>query len=82
MENINEQVKEFLAENFIIDDIDELDEEMSLLENGIIDSTGVLELIQYLEESFEIKVQDDEILPDNLDSLNKIKDYVERKMAA
>ena len=80
MNNVKEQVKEFLSENFIVDDIDQIEDDTSFLENGIIDSTGVLELITFLEESFSIKVLDEEIIPENLDSFTKIENYVNGKV--
>jgi acyl carrier protein len=51
----------------------------SFLEKGILDSTGVLELLEYIEEKFEIRVEDNEIIPDNLDSLNKLSAFIQRK---
>ena len=51
----------------------------SFLENGIIDSTGVLELVAHLEETYDVKVQDDELIPDNLDSIDAIVAYLARK---
>jgi acyl carrier protein len=53
----------------------------SLLENGVIDSTGVLELVAFLEEHYAIKVEDDEVIPDNLDSTDSITAYVEKKLS-
>jgi len=57
------------------------DDADSLLEAGIIDSTGVLEIIEFLEKEFGIKVEDDEILPENLDSIERIAGFVARKRA-
>jgi acyl carrier protein len=56
-----------------------LDDEMSLLDSGIIDSTGVLEVVQFIEEQFGIQVKDEELLPENLDSVGRIARFVERK---
>ncbi|MBN2088520.1 acyl carrier protein [candidate division KSB1 bacterium] len=53
----------------------------SLLDKGIIDSTGVLELISFLENQYQIQIKDDEILPDNLDSIEKITRFIKRKQA-
>ncbi len=53
----------------------------SFIESGLLDSTGVLELLQFIEERFAFRVADDEIIPDNLDSLNKLVNYVGRKSA-
>jgi acyl carrier protein len=54
----------------------------SFLQQGIIDSTGILELVAHLEEAYGIEVADDELNPDNLDSINKIAAYLARKVAA
>ena len=60
-------------------DPDELTDSGSLLEMNIIDSTGVLELVGFLEETFEITIEDDELVPENLDSINRIADFINRK---
>jgi acyl carrier protein len=59
---------------------DELSSDDSLVDQGIIDSTGVLELVTYLEETYGIKVEDEELIPDNLDSINRLVSYLERKL--
>lgn len=78
--DIKVKIKEFLQENYIFDSENGLDDDDSLLENGIIDSTGVLELILFLEENFQIKINDDEILPENLDSVNNICNFAKIKI--
>ena len=60
----------------------ELSGDASFLESGIIDSTGVLELVAFLEEKFQVKVEDEDLIPANLDSINAILRYVERKHVA
>ncbi len=57
-------------------------DEDSFMETGIIDSTGVLELVSFVEERFDITVQDDELIPENLDSASKLARYVTRKLGA
>ena len=79
--DIKVKIKEFLQENYIFDSENGLDDDDSLLENGIIDSTGVLELILFLEENLQIKVNDDEILPENLDSINNICNFAKKKIS-
>jgi acyl carrier protein len=51
----------------------------SFMENGIIDSTGVLELLEFIEEQFLIEVEDEDIVPDNLDSINKLAQFIHKK---
>jgi acyl carrier protein len=67
---------------FLGDDPSELSSAQSLIDSGIIDSTGVLELVGYLEEHFDIRIEDDELVPENLDSIDNIVRYVGRKQAA
>ena len=73
-------VRKFLTDQFLFGDSRPLERDVSLFNQGIIDSTGVLELINYLEEHFRIKVQDDELLPENLDTIGNICAFVERKL--
>jgi acyl carrier protein len=73
------KIKNFIIENFLFGNSEGLGVHTSFLEEGIIDSTGVLELVTYLEEEFSIKVDDEEITPDNLDSINNITAYLQRK---
>jgi acyl carrier protein len=80
MSDIKAQVREFIADNFIMGTSGtQFAEGDSFLQKRIIDSTGFLELVSYLEETFGIKVEDEEMTPDNLDSLNAIDAYVTRK---
>ncbi|MBN2037580.1 MAG: acyl carrier protein [Chitinispirillaceae bacterium] len=73
-------VRAFIVENFLFGDAAKLAaDDTSFLNSGIIDSTGLLEVIQFLEETFAIKIEDDELLPENLDSLVNIQKFVERK---
>ena len=79
--DISLAVRRFIGENFLFrDDADAIAQDASLLDAGIIDSTGVLELVCFLETSFGIEVGDDEMLPENLDSIRAIASYVDRKL--
>lgn len=78
-----DQIRGFLASNFYISDAKALsDDQASLLDQGIIDSTGVLEVVGFIETTFGITVEDNEILPENLDSIQGIAHYVARKKIA
>jgi acyl carrier protein len=82
MENQTEastKIRQFIASNFYVPDATELTDDASLLDRGIIDSTGVLELIGFLEESFGIKVEDAEMIPENLDSIGRMAAFVALK---
>ena len=81
MSSMKTQIKEFIIENFLFGNADGLQDDTSFLDEGIIDSTGVLELVTFLEESFEIQVGDEELIPENLDSVNNVTAFMERKMA-
>ena len=77
---ISQAVRRFISENFMFkDDGSGIAADASLLEAGIIDSTGVLELICFLESTYDIQVADEEMLPENLDSIRAITSYVSRK---
>jgi len=77
---IRQQVRTFLAENYLLGQDYSLEDTDSFLENGIIDSTGVLQLIAFLEETYGITVEDGEVTPENLDSVNSITTYLQRKL--
>ena len=69
LETYRKQIREFLLSNFYVAEMTALDVDTSLLDQGIIDSTGVLEVIGFIEETFDISVDDSELLPENLDSI-------------
>ena len=77
--NYLETVKHFVVENFLFGDSSPLEDDTSFLESGIIDSTGILELIEFLEQTYDIKVEDEELIPENLDSLQNVVTFLERK---
>jgi len=74
-----ESVRQFITKNFFVADQSKLGDDASLLDQGIIDSTGVLELVGYLESEHGVQVADDEIVPENLDSVGAIAAYIARK---
>ena len=74
-----QRIRKFIIENFLFDEDDSLKEDTSFLESGIIDSTGILELVMFIEETYGISVEDDEIIPENLDSISNVVAYVNRK---
>jgi len=77
-----ELIKNFIKENFLFDSNGaDVSDEDSFLENGIVDSTGVLELVSFVEDEFGIEVKDEELIPDNFDSVSKLANYIERKKA-
>lgn len=83
VESVEHEVRKFIIESFLFGQDDpDLNETASLLEKGVIDSTGVLELVGFLEKRFGIKVADEEFVPENLDTIARIARLVERKRTA
>ncbi|MGA2617056.1 MAG: acyl carrier protein [Thermoguttaceae bacterium] len=79
MNTIATALRSFIQENLLFGQKLTLADDDSFLEQGIIDSTGVLELVAFLEGQYQIHVADDELLPENLDSVNNVTRFVERK---
>lgn len=80
-DDIKPILREFITESFLPSSgVDSFDDEDSFMEKGIIDSTGVLELLEFIEERFEIKVEDEEVVPENLDSLRRLTSFIDRKL--
>ncbi len=77
---MREKIRAFIVENFLFGKGEGLADETSFLDGGIIDSTGILELVSFIEEEFNIKVADDELVPENLDSINNVVAYLEKKI--
>jgi acyl carrier protein len=81
--SIEKKVRGYILENYLFtDDQSVLSSEESFLDKGVIDSTGILEVISFLEGEFGIKVEDDEMMPENLDSVKNIVLFVNAKLAA
>ena len=78
---INEQVRTFIIGSFYVSDASTLTDDLSLIDSGIVDSTGMLDVILYLEGEFDISVLDDETVPENLETISRIAAYVARKQA-
>ena len=79
MENMRERIKGYIIDNFLFGDEENLEDQTSFLDAGIVDSTGILELVDFLDNEFKIKISDDEILPENLDSINNIINFLDKK---
>jgi acyl carrier protein len=81
MPNIEQQLRRFVVDNFLFGQAgDGLANDDSFLDHGIVDSTGVMELVAFLEEKYGITIEDQELIPDNLDSINKLVKFLERKL--
>lgn len=80
MDTLVSEIKDFIVTNFLFgQSADALADDQSFLESGIIDSTGMLELVSFVEQQYGIAVADSELVPDNLDSLQNITKFVARK---
>ena len=79
--NTAPQVRAFIVENYLFGQDEMLKDSDSFLQIGIIDSTGILQLVAFLEETYAITIEEEEIIPENLDSINNISDYLRRKLS-
>ncbi len=77
-----EKVRAFIIDNFMFGSADGLTDETSFLDEGIIDSTGILELVDFLEQEFGIQIEDEELVPENLDSITNVHTFIENKLSA
>ncbi len=83
LSQISQHIRSFVIENFLFGDTKtDLKDTDLFLEQGIIDSTGVLELVSHLEENYGFKVEDEELIPENLNSIAFVSDYVQRKLSS
>jgi acyl carrier protein len=82
MKEVRDQIRDFIVENFLFDEPDILKDDVSFLDEGILDSTGILELVNFLEEEFGITVEDDELAPENLDSVDNVVAFLNRKQTS
>jgi acyl carrier protein len=80
MSEIKDAIRMFMVENFLFGNNGDLGDNTSFLEEGVIDSTGILELVSFLEEEFSITVEDEDLVPENLDSLNNVTVYLQSKL--
>ena len=76
------KVRSFIVDNFLFGDDDGLDDQISFLDSGIVDSMGILEIVNFINEEFQVTVADIELLPENLDSIDNIANYLSNKLQA
>ncbi|MEO8101769.1 MAG: acyl carrier protein [Betaproteobacteria bacterium] len=82
MQDVKQAVRQFLLDNFLMGSGAVIADDASFMKGHVLDSSGFMELILFLEESFGVKVEDAELVPENLDSLNNIEAFVARKREA
>ena len=76
---VAQDIRSFIVESFLLGHDSGFDNSESLLESGIIDSTGIMHVVAFLEETFGVAIEDDDLVADNLDSVERIAAFVERK---
>ena len=80
-QDIRSELREFISRNYVLPEgLDSLNDNDSFLDKGIIDSTGVLELVMFVEETFDIRVEDEELIPENLDSVDQLVAFLQLKL--
>jgi len=78
---LKSDIRHFIVENFLYGQDDgDLKDDVSFLEKGLIDSTGVLELVSFVEEKYKIAVDDEELVPDNFDSIDRLSAFIMKKL--
>jgi len=78
---IRDEIRQFIIEKFLLNSGDHLDDDMSLLETSTVDSVGILEIVGFIENHFNLKIEDEELTAENLDSVNKIARFIEKNRA-
>lgn len=76
---IEQRIKQFIVENFYVSDADALTADTSLINGGYVDSTGMLELVGFLEEQFSVRVAEEELVPDNFETIARMVAYLDGK---
>ena len=82
MEDLKGQIRSFIVGNFLFGDDDGLDDQISFLDSGIVDSMGILEIVNFISEEFQVTVADEDLLPENLDSIDNIANYLSNRLQA
>ena len=82
MTDFKGKIRSFIVDNFLFGDDDGLDDQISFLDSGIVDSMGILEIVNFINEEFQVTVADIELLPENLDSIDNIANYLSNKLQA
>jgi acyl carrier protein len=80
--DIRKKLREFIKNNFLLGNDSNLSDHDSFMEKGIVDSTGILEVVSFVEDNFNCKIADEDLLPENLDSINNLVKYVITRTAA
>jgi acyl carrier protein len=82
MSDVKGTIRDFIVDNFLFGDDDGLTDAVSFLDSGIVDSMGILEIVNFISEEFDVVVADEELLPENLDSINNLVGYLSTRLQA
>lgn len=77
--SLHQTIRGFVVDNFMFGEESGLKGDSSFLDEGIVDSTGILELVAFIEREYDIRIADDELVPDNLDSIDRVAAFIEKK---
>ncbi|MBJ6800998.1 acyl carrier protein [Geomonas propionica] len=77
--DLKDEIRSFVVDNFLFGDAEGLTDDSSFIREGIVDSTGILQLVAYLQERYQVAVADEELIPENLDSVQRVATFVEGK---
>jgi len=77
--SLQKDIRSFIVDNFLFGDAGELNDDSSFIKEGIVDSTGILQLVAFIQEQYLVAVEDEELIPENLDSVSKVAAFVEEK---
>jgi acyl carrier protein len=80
MESVRDTIKDYILKNFVFEENEQLGDDQSLLKTGVVDSTGILELIAFVQQEFKIDFEDSELVADNFDTINRVAACVTRKL--
>jgi acyl carrier protein len=77
--SIQEEIRGFIVDNFLFGEDGGLREDSSFLKEGIVDSTGIMQLVSFIQEQYLIEIEDEELTPENLDSIRKVSAFIQEK---
>jgi acyl carrier protein len=78
--DIRQAVRQFIVDNFLFGEDGDLEDGTSFMDQGIIDSTGILELVGFVEQTWDIKVEDEDLVPANLDSIDNLLAFIQTRL--
>lgn len=79
---LQEDIRSFVVDNFLFGEPGGLKDDSSFVKEGIVDSTGILQLVAFIQDQYKIAVEDDELIPENLDSVSRVAAFIEQKLSS